>query len=51
MTEIQNPKRVWKIGYCKFDIYLSFGACNLVFFASSLHDPLLTMDLLQLSVS
>jgi hypothetical protein len=32
MTEIQNPKRVWKIGYCKFDIYLSFDACILVFF-------------------
>jgi hypothetical protein len=30
--KIPNPKRVWKIGYCKFDIYLSFGACNLVFF-------------------
>jgi hypothetical protein len=31
MTEIQNSKCVWKIGYCKFDIYLSFGACHLVF--------------------
>jgi len=31
MTKIQNPERVWKIGYCKFDIYLSFVACNLVF--------------------
>jgi hypothetical protein len=32
MTKIPNPKRVWNIGNCKFDIYLSFGACNLVFF-------------------
>jgi len=49
MTKIPNPKRVWNIGNCKFDIYLSFGACNLVFLC--FHDQLLTMDLLQLSVS